>query len=513
MKTDQTGSAERPLETGKISRKGTIPFAASLVLLIGGLVFFACYAGLYPQLVNDEVFFNFPAISLLKGHGFFCPVSSQAPYAKTLWAYHAPFFPHLQVLTFRLFGISQQVSRLPNLVGGYSAACLMAYLLMRQRYVVAPLIFALVWLGDRGQQELQTARMDGIALLLVVIGFMMLNRFYVEPNLRIAFCVALFTASAMGFHPVAGPFLAVSAIVLFTIACKRKCLLQSLIGYGCGFLPVAIAVLFLVQFHPIEALRQFRWWFHIVTHSATIDGKWDDLVGSIRWSKWFLFALAGFTLLVALPIACIELRKLRRRPIAPGSFFKLSLALFSLAGLACLISKAVYPYYIIYFSLWPIALLASEAEQLLLRKRPQILAIAVAAILFLAWLPSAAWNTLRMKEEVVSRRQLAHGYILAQLKQSVPANARVSGDPFVYMLAEEADLDFIPVPWLAHSAPADRVPIPPDEWLLLSEDEYTSPTYFFASDVRSRSVSFCENAFPGAKKLDFDVCLLRPVGK
>jgi hypothetical protein len=496
-----------------MNRDGRTALATSLVLLIGGLVFFVCFAGLYPQLVNDEVFFNFPAISLLKGHGFFCPVSSHAPYAKTLWAYHAPFFPHLQVLTFWLLGISQQVSRLPNLIGGYSAACLMGFLLMRQRYTVAPLIFALVWLGDRGMQELQTARMDGIALLLVVLGFMMLNRFYVEPNLRIAFCVAFFTASAMGFHPVAGSFFVLSAIVLFTIAYKRKCLPQSLIGYGLGILAVAIAVLSLVQFHPIEALQQFMWWFQIVTDSTTISGKWDDLVGSIRWSKWFLFALAGFTLLVALPIAFSELGKLRRGPIEHRSFFRLSLALFCLAGIVCLINRGVYPYYIIYFSLWPIALLASEAEQRLLLKRPQVLAIAVAAILMVAWLPGAAWNALRIREEVLYRTQLAHGYILAQLKQSVPANARVSGDPYVYMLAEEANLDFTPVPWQAHSDPSDRVPIPPDEWLLVTEDEYTNPTYFFASDVRSRSVAFCENAFPGAKRLDFDVCLLRPLGK
>jgi hypothetical protein len=496
-----------------MNRDGRIALTASLVLLIGGMVFFVCFAGLYPQLVNDEVFFNFPAISLLKGHGFFCPVSSQAPYAKTLWAYHAPFFPHLQVLTFRLFGISQQVSRLPNLVGGYCAACLMAYLLMRQRYVVAPLIFALVWLGDRGMQELQTARMDGIALLLAVIGFMMLNRFYVEPSLRIAFCVAFFTASAMGFHPVACPFFVLSAVVLFTIASKRKCLPQSLVGFGLGFLVIAVAVLYLVQFHPVQALRQFVWWFHTVTDSTTISGKWDDLVGSIRWSKWFLFALAGFTVLIALPIAFNELGKLRRGPIDRSSFFKLSLALFSLAGLVCLISRGVYPYYIIYFSLWPIALLAAEAEQRLLIKRPQVIAIAVAAILITAWLPSAAWNAMRIREEVLYRTQLEHGYILAQLKQSVPVNARVSGDPFVYMLAEEANLDFTPVPWQAQSDQAARVPVPPDEWLLLTEDEYTSPTYFFASDVRSRSVAFCGNAFPGAKQLDFDVCLLRPVAK
>jgi hypothetical protein len=81
------------------------------------------------------------------------------------------------------------------------------------------------------------------------------------------------------------------------------------------------------------------------------------------------------------------------------------------------------------------------------------------------------------------------------------------------MLAEEANLNFTPAPWNANYSPVDRPDVPPDEWLLLTEDEYTSPVYFFQSDVRSRSVAFCANAFPGAKQLDFDVCLLRPLVK
>jgi len=79
------------------------------------------------------------------------------------------------------------------------------------------------------------------------------------------------------------------------------------------------------------------------------------------------------------------------------------------------------------------------------------------------------------------------------------------------MLAAEANLDFTPAPWNANYSPVDRPDVPQDEWLLLTEKEYANPKYFFPSDVRGRSVAFCENAFPGAKHLDFEVCLLRPL--
>ena len=338
----------------QIDRYRTISFAASLVLLIGGFVFMATFIGRYPLPYIDESAFNYPAISFLQGHGFLYAISSKAPYGDTLWAYHGPFYPHLQVFVFWLFGISQQAARLPNLMAGYSAACLMAYLLWREQYRFAPLIFALLWLGDRSTQELQYARMDGLALLSVVISFAMLNLFYKEPNQRHAFCVAFFSASGAAFHPATGLFLVLSASLMYFISYKRRCLLRLLLSYGAGLAAVTVLVLACVHFHPIEALQQFRWHMHYAAGTTTLKAKWLNLLWVIRWSRWFFIALVGFTVIAALQIALVKLRKLRRGTIYCKSFFKLSLALFSVAGLACLISIAVYPYYIIYFSIWPI---------------------------------------------------------------------------------------------------------------------------------------------------------------
>jgi hypothetical protein len=477
-------------------------------MLIGSFIFFAIFIGRYPLPYKDEPFFNYPAISFLRGHGFLYIVSLKAPYAQTLWAYHGPFYPHLQVLVFRLFGISQEVSRLPNLIAGYSAACLMVCLLWRERYRFAPLVFVILWLGDRSTQELQYARMDGLALLMVVFSFIMVNRFYSVPNRRNAFCGAIFGASAVAFHPGTGLFLILSASLLCFIAYKRKCLLRTSISYGAGLAIVTLLVLMCIHFHPIEALQQLRWHLqdNYLKDSTTLQARWIDLIGVLRWSRWFFLALVAFTAIAALPVASIELRKLRRDGIDSKSFFRLSLTLFAVAGLACLVTKAVYPYYIIYFSIWPIALLAMEAEQRVLVKRPAVLPIAIAAILFVAWLPSAGWNALRMREEVRYRNELKDNYILGRLKESVPPAAKVSGVPLIYMLAEEANLDFTPAPLLD-----EHTHVSPDAWLLVTDAEYASPDYFLESDVRSRSVAFCANAFPGAKQLDFNVCLLRPL--
>jgi len=484
-----------------------ISFALSLLMLMGALLFMAILIGRYPLPYIDESFFNYPAISFLQGHGFLGIVSSKAPYGTALWAFHGPFYPHLQVFVFWLIGISQEASRLPNLIAGYSAACLMAYLLWREQYKFAPLIFALLWLGDRSTQEIQYARMDGLALLMVVISFMMLNRFYKEPNCRNVFCAAFFGASALAFHPVTGLFLALGASLIFFVSYKRKCLFGSFLSYVVGLAVVAFLVLVCVHFHPIEALQQFRWHMQYNCMSGTtLKAKLLNLLLVIRWSKWFFAALACFTFFAAVPITLVKLSQWRRKLIDGESFFALSMALFSVAGLVCLISKAVFPYYIIYFSIWPIALIAVSAERLLLRARPVKLAAAAAIIIFLAWLPSAAWNAMRMREAFLYRNQLRHDSILAWLQKSIPANAKVSGDPLIYMLAEEAHLDFTPSPWIAEGSHA-----PGGAWLLLSEPEYTAPEYFSKADVHRRTVVFCSNAFPGAKDIIFNVCLLRPL--
>jgi 4-amino-4-deoxy-L-arabinose transferase-like glycosyltransferase len=476
----------------------------SLAVLVGWFGLIAINLGRYPLPYIDESFFHWPAISYLNGRGFVYAVSANAPFANSLWAYHGPFYPHLQVATFWLFGTSQLISRLPNLMAGYAAACLSAYLLWYEGYRVAPLIFSVVWIGDRATQELEYARMDGIALLCTVLTLFFLCRTKREVSVVNAFGVALFSSAAIAFHPVTGSFFLASSILVGFQSLTKKGMGHILLGYVLGLTLVLVLVLASIQFHPIEALQQFKWHALQTNGTHTLTEKWLNLIKVLRWSRWFFLTLMASTIVIAVPTVVIEFRKFRGKT-DEHSFFRLSLALFAVTGLACMISKAVYPYYIIFFSLWPIALLATEAEYLMRGERPMKIGIVAAVILALAWMTSAGWNGMRMREAFLYRVELQHDYILGRLHQTIPANAIVFGDPLTSMIAEEAKIDFTPAMWEPeHTHP------PREAWLFVTKSEYTTHVHFFPSDLTGRQVVFCSNAFPGAQKLAFDVCLLRP---
>lgn len=476
----------------------------SLAVLVGWFGLIAINIGRYPLPYIDESFFHWPAISYLKGRGFVYAVSAHAPFADSLWAYHGPFYPHLQVATFWLFGTSQLISRLPNLLAGYAAACLLAYLLWHEGYRLAPLIFSVVWIGDRATQELEYARMDGLALLCVVLTLFFLCRIERGVSVVNAFGVALFSSAAIAFHPVTGSFFLVSSILVGFQSLTKKGIWAILLGYVLGLTLVIVLVLACIQFHPIEAFQQFKWHALQTNGTHTVTEKWLNLIEVLRWSRWFFLALMASTIVIAVLTAVIAFRKCRSKS-DEHSFFRLSLALFAVTGLACMISKAVYPYYIIFFSLWPIALLATEAEYLIRRERPMKIGIITAGILALAWTASAGWNILRVREAFLYRNALQHDYILGRLHQTIPANAIVFGDPLTSMIAEEAKIDFTPARWEPeHTHP------PQEAWLFVTKSEYTTHVHFSPSDLDGRQVVFCSNAFPGAQKLAFDVCLLRP---
>jgi hypothetical protein len=130
----------------------------------------------YPLFYVDDAFFNFPAIRAAHGEQFLYQVSQDAPYANEVWAYHGPLYPNLQTVTFKLFGVNQATSRLPNFLAGWLAVLLLASFLIRRGYHFAPLIFSVLWIGDRATQELMYGRMDGLALLCLEAHLSLLKR-------------------------------------------------------------------------------------------------------------------------------------------------------------------------------------------------------------------------------------------------------------------------------------------------------------------------------------------------
>jgi hypothetical protein len=226
----------------------------------------------------------------------------------------------------------------------------------------------------------------------------------------------------------------------------------------------------------------------------------------LRWSKWFYLFLVGVAVVGGLSVIVRTARKMRRGVIKPEVFFECTLALFGLIGLATTVTKASEPPYIIYFSLWPLALLSTFLERWMRKPARLKLFLAIALVTAIAWIPSLAWNLARFREAVLYRTELSHSAFESRLNHTISPNGQVIVVPDLYMLAAEANLNFTVAPWMKES-----VPIPSGAWLLVRQEEYRDPAFFFAKQELARQVAFCTQAFPGARGLETGVCLLRPL--
>src|SRR5207249_4069384 len=78
---------------------------ACLALVLIAVFAFAPFLDRYPEPYVDEPYFNYAAVRYLEGKGLNYRVSPNAPYGDTLWAYHGPFYPVMQVATFAALGV------------------------------------------------------------------------------------------------------------------------------------------------------------------------------------------------------------------------------------------------------------------------------------------------------------------------------------------------------------------------------------------------------------------------
>src|SRR5271166_1927526 len=105
--------------------------AICLGLVLLGFFAFVFYLARYPPPYFDEGAYNQPAIRTLDGLSFNWPMAPSAPYGTLVWAYHGPFFPHLQMLTFRLLGVSEFASRIPQVAAAFLGILLLCGILIR----------------------------------------------------------------------------------------------------------------------------------------------------------------------------------------------------------------------------------------------------------------------------------------------------------------------------------------------------------------------------------------------
>jgi hypothetical protein len=348
-------------------------------------------------------------------------------------------------------------------------------------------------------------------LLFAALGFMALvNVLKGRPSGWAVACGASL-GTGVGFHPITIVFVAVAA-ALFLLALPAGSRLRALIGLGLGGLLPLIGVLLCWLPDPIACWEQFLWHARINGAQASVSDFFGRLWQVLMWSKYWAAAL----ILVAAPLLIVMagLSLFGRRPLCQRGrdAIWVAAAAFSLAGLCC-VAAGGYPYYLVYFTPWPTMGLAVLWESRRgMGSIPMALKVAVACC-FLAWLPSLAWNGLRLRECVANFRRLDRSAVIAQLRQLIPPGVRVMGTPELFLLARESGLDYAPLPIRVihanHELQTDFEP-PPDDWLLLTEHDWTRSYLIAPRSLASREVVFRGAAFPDVPYWQSPLVVLGP---
>ncbi len=458
----------------------------------------------YPLPFVDEPFYNYPAIRFLEGEGLTYKVSDAAPHGDTLWSYHAPFFPRLQVATYSLLGISEYAHRLPQYLAAHLAIFVLCRFLLRRGLFWSALILAVAWLGDRSSQEVLYGRMEGIYLLCLAGGFVFLARTTQQASLRDSAAAGLCLGTATGFHPVTLGFCAFGVGWLAWLSTRRR---ASAAAFVAGCL-VPLGLMLACWLPSLSAsLEQFLWNASVV-RSGTLGEKFLSLFEVLRWSRYWAAGLGLLTLFWLMPLAvrrCWSRAAFHQLPAAEPVW--ILAAWFAVVGLLSLLvfaGAAVYPYYLVLFTVWPILALAVLGESRCLQSALQFAFWPVAVLVLLCWLPSLAWNALRFRESWAHFDQLDRTACARHLARVVPPGAELTGSPDLFLIARKAGLNFKPLPWYGR-----HTRVAPDAWILLKETDLIDPIRVAPTELKGRPM-LRTVAFPNAKGLEYPLLLFRP---
>lgn len=476
---------------------------AGYVLIAVSFLRFGLTRDRYPEPHMDDSFFSYPAIRFLEGKGLNYNASPAAPYGDTIWAYHGPFFPRLQVVSLWLFGISEFSCRLPQYLAAHLALLVLFRFLVNRGLFLTSIVLVIVWFGDRSLQEMLKGRMEGIVLLFLCGAFVALVRAAKDGSSIWALLAGFCLGTASGFSPAAvcfSPFALAVLLVLSASEMRVRLAFALVIGH---LFPLGVAAIcWAPQFS--EGVEQFRWHLH-VTEQRSLARKFRELVKELGWSRWWYYGLCATTVL----LVCSALRRLPR--LLSGSHpdaktqVEFAATVFSVAGLATVVGITMHAYYLVLFSFWPVIALASRWEPP--RRRGFWLVAGCSAILFIAWAPSFTWNLFRVREEVLFYRGLDRSAASRIVAGVIPANARVTGSPEMLFIVRNAGRDFEPLPWF----PLYQHP-PPDQWLVLIYEDVTNlPPRVAPAELAARRQMYWGRAFPKIGCLSYPFVVYAPV--
>ena len=464
-------------------------FAVILILL--GCLAYGYSLDRYPQFYVDDVVFAYPALQAAQGHTFAYTGGGNAPFVNEIWAYHGPVLPNLQILLFKLFGYNFALSRLPNFIGSWMAALLIVLFFTRRGYRYAGLIFAVLWCGDRAVQESMYDRMDGLALLGLVLSFLLLENVWHNNSRR----SAAFFGFLSGFCVLIHPLCAIFTLFSFLLVLYRRGWRQALWFCLAGLLNLPLLLMFW-RFHPVKSWIQFRT-VAVSLNKITGLSRSVSLLVALRWSRYWFAALVAVAVVCSAGALIAVLRKQVRTESGTDLLLASS---FGLASLVLLTRSSLYPYYIIYFSVWPMMCIAILTERYWRR-----FAI-FAGVLFLVWCSSAAWNFMRLREAVLFRSAIDHRVVDAELERYVPHDATIITSSEFYAVPIEAGY---PNRGLISFEPTNE-DICHQCYLLITPAMYNDGKYIPRTNLDLRKILYKGPAFPAAGPLGFPIVILSP---
>jgi hypothetical protein len=489
------------------SWKRLLPVLAVLLVVLSFLSY-AFALDRYPAPYVDEPFYNYPAVRFLDGDGLNWRVSTEAPAGDSEWAYHGPFFVRLQVATVKLFGFSLTAARLPQYLGAHLAVLLLCGLLLRQRLHLSAFIVALAWVGDRSLQEVLYGRMEGLVLACVALAFVALFYTVRTSDPRWAALCGLGLGMAAGFHPIALAFvLPTSASLWFVPASARR---RVVAGFLAGGLIPAFLVLLCWLPDLRVSVQQFLWHSGKAAAYGSVTDRLREMLTALRWCRWWVLALALITAGWLLPRAVRAFAGRRSLETAePRECLELLASLYAVAGLLVLFTPAVFPYYLVHFTLWPVLALSVAAYRLPGR-RPNYAAAAALALAAVCWLPSLAWNGLRWREMALNYSRMPPEAWSGRIAAVIPPNARVVGTPELLPVIRQAGRSYEPFPWIDWVL-RRKAPVPPGAWITLSESDWNYLRES-GSALAGRKVAYHGPAYAGVRHLDYRFVIVEPRG-
>jgi hypothetical protein len=457
----------------------------------------------YPAPYWDEAFYYSPAINYVEGRGLKADVAADAPHPEISWAFHAPFFPRLEVVAFYLLGTSQFSSRILPYAAAHVGIALLCQCLLGAGLYRTALFLVTAWLGDCSMAWIAWARMEGACFCCLAGGYASVVRSIRTGSFSSSFLAGLFLFGAVGFHPVTILFPVATGLVILL---RRK--RQDILAYLCGAFTVGMLWLMCWWPNVVASVEQLHWHLRR-TQGESRTSAWVHALSRMEWSRYWLICLIVLTIVTA-AVLLLRLRKERGKQGGDIAYNVGAWAvLFSGCALATFLIVAgskFLPYYFLYFTMWPVIGVGALWEQGYFTCVSRTWKAVSIGLLVCAWLPSAAWNTRRAIVPILDFGKLDRTDWEKALASIIPKHSRVTGSTEYFILTRRCDFTFIPIPFYSDA------PLPAENWILLDGYDYREGRRIDHKALEGRKIAARGEVCPlarGADRLEF--VLLRPL--